>query len=134
MMIIISIWVLCGVFAVIVAIDRGRKSLGAHLLLTFLGPIGLVSELMRKKKVKTHCPYCDELVDTEENTCSLCGLGLEEAHEGTDEAEETTTGRQCPTCGKNDVHDAYLEDGSWGKWCPNCKMSVKKMRKNCSAS
>jgi hypothetical protein len=35
---------------------------------------------------------------------------------------------QCPKCGLGNIHKAYIEDGSWGDWCPNCKESLQKMR------
>lgn len=33
--------------------------------------------------------------------------------------------KQCPTCGNLGVHKAYVEDGSWGDWCPHCKKSIQ---------
>jgi ssDNA-binding Zn-finger/Zn-ribbon topoisomerase 1 len=38
------------------------------------------------------------------------------------------TGKLCPTCGNSNVRSAYIEDGGMGDWCPNCKMSLKKMQ------
>jgi hypothetical protein len=35
---------------------------------------------------------------------------------------------QCPSCGKFGVYSGYIEDGSMGDWCPNCKKSLKKIR------
>ena len=37
-------------------------------------------------------------------------------------------GKPCPTCGNSNVRHAYIEDGGYGDWCPDCKMSLKKMR------
>ena len=34
----------------------------------------------------------------------------------------------CPTCGNSNVRWAYIEDGGKGDWCPDCTMSLKKMR------
>ena len=34
----------------------------------------------------------------------------------------------CPTCDNSNVRWAYIEDGSHGSWCPDCMMSLKKMR------
>jgi hypothetical protein len=31
---------------------------------------------------------------------------------------------KCRFCGSPDVIQAYIEDGSWGNWCPNCKKST----------
>jgi hypothetical protein len=33
----------------------------------------------------------------------------------------------CPTCGCQEVTGAYIEDGSWGDWCPKCKKSINAM-------
>ena len=37
--------------------------------------------------------------------------------------------KQCPTCGKWDVHRAFIEDGGQGDWCPNCNQSLQQMIK-----
>jgi uncharacterized protein (DUF983 family) len=42
--------------------------------------------------------------------------------------ESTGNGNVCPQCGSPDVYKAYIEDGGQGDWCPNCKMSLQKMR------
>lgn len=35
---------------------------------------------------------------------------------------------KCPICGSTDiVHGSYIEDGSFGDWCPHCKKSLQKM-------
>ncbi len=34
----------------------------------------------------------------------------------------------CPTCDNSNVRWAYIEDGSQESWCPDCMMSLKKMR------
>jgi len=31
----------------------------------------------------------------------------------------------CPDCGQVGVYQAYVEDGSFGEWCPNCRKGVK---------
>jgi len=35
--------------------------------------------------------------------------------------------KQCPLCGGTDIQRAYIEDGSMGEWCPQCKKSLQKM-------
>ncbi len=35
--------------------------------------------------------------------------------------------KECPSCGSQDIYGAYIEDGSWGDWCPHCKKSIQKM-------
>ncbi len=37
-------------------------------------------------------------------------------------------GNPCPTCENSNVRWAYIEDGGKGDWCPDCMMSLKKMR------
>jgi hypothetical protein len=39
---------------------------------------------------------------------------------------------QCPQCGSTDIYKAYIEDGGQGDWCPNCKMSLQKMKLSAS--
>ena len=43
-------------------------------------------------------------------------------------AEITNTCTQCPICGLNNVRKAFIENGSWGDYCPDCKDSLQKMR------
>jgi uncharacterized protein (DUF983 family) len=33
----------------------------------------------------------------------------------------------CPKCNNGDTYKAYIEDGSFGDWCPHCNMSIKKI-------
>jgi hypothetical protein len=35
---------------------------------------------------------------------------------------------RCPKCGNRNVCRAYIENGGWGDWCPDCKESLQKMR------
>ena len=47
------------------------------------------------------------------------------------EAYEKSVGEPenpCPTCDNSNVRRAYIEDGGRGDWCPDCMMSLKKMR------
>ena len=123
MLMIMTVWIFCGALAVVLATSKGHKDLLMLLSCLALGPIGVVLAT-KKKKLTMPCPYCDEPVVVEKNACSLCGLTLEKA----ERIGETIVSKQCLICRGNDVHDAYIEDGSWGKWCPNCKMSIKRMR------
>jgi hypothetical protein len=34
----------------------------------------------------------------------------------------------CPTCDNSNVRKAYIEDGGQGDWCPDCEMSLQRMR------
>jgi hypothetical protein len=38
--------------------------------------------------------------------------------------------QKCPSCGKGDVYRAYIEDGSMGDWCPNCKRSLQSIQRS----
>jgi hypothetical protein len=124
MMLIITIWILCGIIAVMVANSKGERDIWILMFCSIIGPIGLPYIIMKKKKMKIYCPYCEENVNTQGSACSLCGLKLDKI----DGTGESITSNQCPKCKKSDVHDAYIEHGAWGKWCPNCKMSIKKIR------
>jgi hypothetical protein len=128
MVAIISLWVFCGVISVMVATSKGQNNFMILVGYSVLGPIGLLHIFMKKRKTKLYCPYCEEHVDEDNGHCSLCGLDLSAA----ESTGESFPGRQCPRCSESGVHDAYIEDGSWGKWCPQCKMSIKKIRKNLS--
>ncbi len=124
MIMLISLWVLCGVIAVMKANARGERDLKLLLLCSIGGPIGLVYMLTRPKKPKVFCPYCNEYVDTIGDACFLCGLNLKDI----DSSPSGIQSKQCPKCQGRNVHDAFIENGSWGKWCPDCKMSIKKIR------
>lgn len=126
MLTIVSLWVFCGIVAVTLATAKGHKDYPMLLSCLVLGPIGIVFAA-RKEKLKFFCPYCNESVHMEKNACSLCGLPLDEAA-----GAETPVSGQCIGCGESHVHDAYLENGSWGKWCPDCRMSIKRMREKTS--
>ncbi len=124
MLTIVPIWIFCGIVAVTIANSKGHRDFLTLFSCLALGPMGIVLA-MKKQKPKMFCPYCNESVDVDKDACSLCGLTIEER----DRTGETVVSKQCLVCKGKDVHDAYLENGSWGKWCPHCKMSIKKMRK-----
>jgi len=44
----------------------------------------------------------------------------------TSKIREINNDKQCPHCNSDTVR-AYIEDGSYGDWCPSCKQSVQKM-------
>lgn len=126
MIMLISLWVLCGVIAVMMANTRGERDFKVLFLCSMGGPIGLAYMFMQPKKPKILCPYCSEYVDTIGDACSLCGLDLKDI----DSEAGRIQSKQCPKCGGRNVHDAFIENGSWGKWCPDCKMSIKKIRRS----
>ncbi len=124
MIMLISLWVLCGVISVMLASSRGERDLMTLIFCSLGGPVALTYVFMQKKKPKVLCPFCKEPVDTLGKLCSLCGLDLEAVHEA-----DSIVSLQCPKCGNRNVHDAFIENGGWGKWCPDCKMSIKKIRR-----
>lgn len=83
------------------------------------------------------CPACSEPVKIEALECSRCGAVFDRAQVEqlvsdcrADINEKLEQGlKRCPACLKWDVHEAFIEDGSWGEWCPNCKRSLKVMAK-----
>jgi hypothetical protein len=96
--------------------------------LTESGEISLESETKQ-------CPGCSNAIQFEARACSFCGTTFDPA-----EVERQTASyraelkekfeqglKRCPECGKWDVHEAYIEDGSWDDWCPNCSKSLKAM-------
>jgi predicted amidophosphoribosyltransferase len=126
MVMLISIWVLCGIIAVMLATNKGERDIKLLLFCSIGGPVGLAYVFKRRNKPKVFCPFCSEEVDTIGDSCSLCGLDLGRIEAGGDSIKSM----QCPRCGKGNVHDAFIEHGAWGKWCPDCKMSIKKIRRS----
>lgn len=39
---------------------------------------------------------------------------------------EEGEGKKCPFCGNYGVHQAYIEDGGLGDWCPHCEKGLPK--------
>jgi hypothetical protein len=78
------------------------------------------------------CPQCAEIIKLEALKCRYCGEtfskeDVEKAKENWRiKAEDYNDPKFCPMCRKKDVVlNAFLPDGSYGSWCPNCKKPIK---------
>jgi uncharacterized protein YlaI len=73
------------------------------------------------------CPNCHKAVEIKVEH------KINEGTPGTGIQDNVTEGEEsgilrCPTCGTTDLQRAYIENGGIGDWCPNCMMSLQKMR------
>jgi len=92
-------------------------------------------EISLEDEVK-QCPVCSKAIKVEAAECSFCGAAFDPAEVERQAAscraelqEKWEQGlKRCPTCRKWDVHEAYIEDGSWDDWCPHCARSLKMMK------
>lgn len=82
------------------------------------------------------CPVCGKEIEIEAKECRFCATVFDSAEVERQAAncraelkEKWEQGlKRCPTCRKWDVHEAYIEDGSWGDWCPSCVKSLNLMK------
>lgn len=147
-------WILCGVGAAIAASNKGRD-IGPWFMIGFLlGPFGLIYALIipkiEVKQIKRkliedetkRCPMCAETIKLEAKKCRFCGqlfddkeviVEIEKRKAEIEEAVrlEKSGLKKCQKCGNTDIHKAYIEDGSFGDWCPHCKKSLQLMQKEC---
>ena len=101
-MIIIPIWVLCGIVAAMIGSNKGAGGAG-FLLGVLLGPFGILIALFMRGEQKT-CPFCAEIVKPNAILCKHCGHSLEEI--------------TCPHCKKLLL---YQEDSAGSEaTCPSC--------------
>jgi hypothetical protein len=78
-LIVIAIWLICGVGAYLITAQKGRDDAGsAGILAVLLGPIGLVSAAMARPadpaRVGRVCASCGKVVAQErDRLCNHCG-------------------------------------------------------------
>lgn len=138
----VVVWMLFGIGAAIAASNKGRSVFGWFLLGVLLGPFGLLFVLLLPKTGKKVnpdyvrpggvievpdmkiCPMCAEEIKRAAVKCKHCGHGFDAAQVANDE-DLLTDPTYCPRCRNHDVVQAFLGDGSYGPFCPNCKAAVK---------
>jgi len=82
------------------------------------------------------CSACSKEVRVEATECGFCGAAFDptEIERYVAECRADLKARwenglkRCPICRNWDVHEAFIEDGSWGDWCPHCARSLKRMK------
>lgn len=80
------------------------------------------------------CPMCMEKIKLKALKCRYCNHMFDpiEVEKDVNKQKEELKAEirkegNCPICGTQ-VVKAYIEDGSLGNWCPNCKASIKRLR------
>jgi hypothetical protein len=141
------IWILFGIASAIVAGNKGRSGCSWFLLGFLLGPFGLLFVLLSGSRPAAQsgprpvtvapelpdtkiCPACAEEIKIAALKCKHCGevfdpvatAELVTAHQT--EAEKLLDPTVCPYCRLPGVTNAFLGDGSFGPWCPNCKQAI----------
>jgi hypothetical protein len=146
----IFIWLLFGIGTTIAASNKNRSTVGWFFLGLLLGPFGLLFILLLPAIQKPAgnylqpvtaldpppdtkiCPTCAEEIKLAALKCKHCGESFTPDQVATATAayqaefDRLQAARQdvtfCPRCQKFDVVTAFLGDGSFGPYCPNCKM------------
>jgi len=95
-------------------------------------------QVQKQRRQQSKCQLCGKDLGSElivlEKLYESYGLGksrfVKQLFYRGDEARkriEPEQPTQCPTCGATDIKYAYIEDGSMGYWCYQCKKSLKAM-------
>lgn len=76
-----AFWVLCGVFAAMVASSKGRSGLGWGLLGFLFGPLALLAvgfmPATNTGSGRVPCPSCAELILPDAKVCRFCGATVQ---------------------------------------------------------
>jgi len=141
---LLIIWVLFSIGAAIAASNKGRRGFGWFLLGIPLGPFALLFAILLPAIKSTPaiqeiiesetkiCPQCAEAIKLAAKKCRYCGeIFSEEERENAwrKKIEDYDDPRFCPYCKKKDLIDKFLPEGGFGSWCPNCKKTIKYLKK-----
>lgn len=80
LLIVVAVWLVCGIGAFLITAQKGRDDSGSAGIMGFLlGPIGLVMAAMsgtpKPEMVGRVCVHCGKVVATDrERLCNHCGL------------------------------------------------------------
>ncbi len=132
---IMVIWLFCGVISAMVASSKGRSGCSWLALGVVLGPIGMIAsfivpnpELARVQEARVSgsskgfkkCPSCAEVVRSEAIKCRFCGTDFLPAETRVPRA--STVGAICNFCGSGGAQDIY-----GGKpICGTCSLSIER--------
>lgn len=88
MVLILGIWIICGIAGSMIATQKGRNPAGWAILCLLFGPFGILLALVASRDEATlaaqaiasgesrRCPQCAELVKAAATTCRYCGNPL----------------------------------------------------------
>ena len=73
-LVLLITWLLLAMLTAAIAWGKGRSGLGWFCLAVLLGPVALLSAVVRRSRVK--CPFCREFIKPGATVCRFCGRDL----------------------------------------------------------